>query len=206
MIITRRAAARTWAAVAPAAVLGMLLLASGCAPVVIGAGAAVGATAAQERGVKGALDDTAVRADINDRWFKDDHAAYSDVNLQVQEGRVLLTGAVQAPEVRLKAVRLAWQAAGVKEVINEIEVRDSGGLTDAAQDTWISTQLRTRLIGDSAVKSRNYSIETVNGTVYLIGIAQNREELDLVIAHARNVSYVKRVVDYVRIKSDQAAS
>ena len=206
MIFTRCAAARTWGALAPAAVLGTLLLASGCAPVVIGTGAAVGVTAAQERGVKGALDDTAVRADINDRWFKDDHAAYSGVNLQVQEGRVLLTGAVQDPEVRLKAVRLAWQATGVKEVINEIEVRDSGGLTDAAQDTWISTQLRTRLIGDSAVKSRNYSIETVNGTVYLIGIAQNREELDLVIAHARNVAYVKRVVDYVRIKSDQAAS
>ena len=89
MIITRRAAARAWGTVVPAAVLGMLLLSSGCAPVVIGAGAAVGVTAAQERGVKGALDDTAVRADINDRWFKDDHAAYSDVNLQVQEGRVL---------------------------------------------------------------------------------------------------------------------
>lgn len=206
MIFTRCAAARTWGALAPAAVLGTLLLASGCAPVVIGTGAAVGVTAAQERGVKGALDDTAVRADINDRWFKDDHAAYSGINLQVQEGRVLLTGSVQDPEVRLKAVRLAWQAAGVQEVINEIEVRDSGGLTDAAQDTWISTKLRTRLIGDNAVKSRNYSIETVNGTVYLIGIAQNREELDRVIAHARDVSYVKRVVDYVRIKSDQAAS
>lgn len=206
MIFTRCAAARTWGALAPAAVLGTLLLVSGCAPVVIGTGAAVGVTAAQERGVKGALDDTAVRADINDRWFKDDHAAYSGINLQVQEGRVLLTGSVQDPEVRLKAVRLAWQAAGVQEVINEIEVRDSGGLTDAAQDTWISTKLRTRLIGDNAVKSRNYSIETVNGTVYLIGIAQNREELDRVIAHARDVSYVKRVVDYVRIKSDQAAS
>ena len=186
--------------------LGAILGVSACAPVVVGAGAAVGATAAQERGVKGALNDQAIRADINDRWFKDDHAAYSGIGLQVQVGRVLLTGYVEQPETRVKAVRLAWQAAGVQEVINEVEVRDSGSLGDAAQDTWISTKLRARLIGDAEIASRNYSIETVNGTVYLIGIAQNQAELDRVVAHARNVSYVKRVIDYVRLKDAQAAS
>ena len=177
-----------------------ILLSGACAPLLVGTGAAVGVTATQERGVKGALDDQAIRLDINDRWFKDHHSAYSDINLQVQEGRVLLTGSVEDPELRVKAVRLAWQANGVREVINEIEVRDSESLSDAAQDTWISTRLRTRLIGDAEIQSRNYSIETVNGTVYLIGIAQNQGELDRVVAHARNVSYVKRVVDYVRVK------
>lgn len=188
------------------AIASALLATSACAPVVIGTGAAVGTTAAQERGVKGAMDDQAIRLDINDRWFKDDHSAYSGVNLQIQEGRVLLTGYVEEPETRVKAVRLAWQATGVQEVINEIEVRNAGSLSDAAQDTWISTKLRARLIGDGQVKARNYSIETVNGTVYLIGIAQSRAELDRVIAHARDVSYVKRVVDYVRIKDAKAAA
>ena len=186
--------------------LGALLATSGCAAVAVGTGAGVGATAAQERGVKGALDDQAIRLDINDRWFKDDHTAYGGINMQVQEGRVLLTGYVDDPERRVQAVRLAWQAAGVQEIINEVEVRDSGSLSDAAQDTLIATKLRARLIGDEEVKSRNYSIETVNGTVYLIGIAQSQAELDRVIAHARDVSYVKRVVDYVRIKDAQAAS
>ncbi len=189
-----------------AVVLGVLPLTGACVPVVVGTGAAVGATASQERGVKGALDDTAIRLDINDRWFKDHHSAYSDINLQVQEGRVLLTGTAPDPELRVKAVRLAWQANGVREVINEIEVRDSESLTDAAQDALISTKLKTRLIGDSEVLSRNYSIETVNGTVYLIGIAQSQEELDRVVAHARDVAYVKRVVDYVRIKSAEGTS
>ena len=188
------------------ALLGALLAVSGCTAVAVGTGAGVGATAAQERGVKGALDDQAVRLDINDRWFKDDHAAYGGINMQVQEGRVLLTGFVEDPERRVEAVRLAWQATGVQEVINEIEVRDAGSLTDAAQDTLIATKLRARLIGDKTVRSRNYSIETVNGTVYLIGIAQTREELKRVIAHARDVAYVKRVVDYVRIKDGEAAA
>ncbi len=46
----------------------------------------------------------------------------------------------------------------------------------------------------------NYSIETVNGVVYLIGVAQSQEELDRVINHARQISYVRRIVSHVRIK------
>jgi osmotically-inducible protein OsmY len=177
-----------------------------CAPLIVGTGAAVGGAATQERGVKGSLDDQGVSLDINERWFSDDHAAYSGVNLQVQEGRALLSGQVVDPETRVKAVRLAWQANGVLEVINEIEIRDRSSLSDSAQDTWITTKLLARLIGDEEVASRNYSIETVNGTVFLIGVAQNQEELQRVVAHARDVSYVKRVVDYVRIKTAEDAA
>jgi osmotically-inducible protein OsmY len=36
--------------------------------------------------------------------------------------------------------------------------------------------------------------------VYLIGIAQSKKEIDKVIAHARSLSYVKRVISHVRIK------
>lgn len=186
--------------------LGAILLAGACAPLAIGAAGATGGAALQERGVKGALDDKGIDLDINERWFSDNHSAYSGVNLQVQEGRALLSGQVVDPETRVKAVRLAWQANGVREVINEIEVRDASSLSDAAQDTWITTKLLTRLIGDKAVASRNYSIETVNGTVFLIGVAQNQDELQRVIAHARDVSYVKRVVDYVRVKTAGGAA
>ena len=173
-----------------------------CTPagVVVGAGAGAGVAAAQERGFKGAMDDTEIRLNINDLWFKESVSLYSKINLQVQEGRVLLTGNVPDPETRLNAVRLAWQAKGVREVINEIEVNDKSSLTDSAQDTWIATQLKAKLLVDSEIISINYSIETVNQVVYLMGVAQNQAELDRVIAHAKNIAYVRRVVNYVRIK------
>ncbi len=188
-----------------------LLLAAGlglalgaCAPVVVGAGAAVGVTAAQERGVKGALADTEIRLEINHLWFQESTSLYGKVNLQVQEGRVLLTGNVPDPEARLSAVRLAWQAEGVSEVINEIEVRDTSALLDAARDEWISAELKARILVDRAIVSINYSIETVNQVVYLIGIAQSQAELDRVIAYAKDIAYVRRVISYVRVKDDPA--
>jgi len=177
-----------------------------CAPIVVGAGSTAGASAAQERGFKGTMDDQAIRLDINDRWFKKDVALYSAINLQVQEGRVLLSGRVPDPQTRVNAVRLAWQAKGVREVINEIEVDDESSLGDSAQDSWIATKLRARLIADSDIRSLNYSIETVNGSVYLMGVAQNDAELQRVIAHARDISHVRRVVSYVRVKEAPAPS
>ena len=47
-------------------------------------------------------------------------------------------------------------------------------------------------------------LAAVGGVVYLMGIAQSQAELDRVTGHARNQSYVRRVVSHVRIK-DQSA-
>ncbi len=101
-------------------------------------------------------------------------------------------------------VRLAWQAKGVGEVNNEIEVRDTSSLLNAARDDWISAELEARILVDRAIVSINDAIGTVNRVVYLIGVARSRAELDRVIAHARDIAYVRRVIDYVRLKDDPA--
>ncbi len=187
-----------------AGLTGLSLAATACAPVaVVGAGASVGVAAAQERGLSTAASDTRIRLEINHLWFQESEELYRRVQLQVQEGRVLLSGAVPDPQTRVDGVRLAWQAPGAVEVINEIEIDDETTLTDRARDAWISARLKSRLLGDKEVASINYSIEVVNQSIFLIGIAQNNVELDRVIAHAKNLSYVRRVVSYVRLK-DQA--
>jgi osmotically-inducible protein OsmY len=155
--------------------------------------------ASEERGLGGAISDTAIETQINAALLQHDFETFRKVAVKSYEGRVLLTGLVQKPEMRLDAVRLAWQARGVKEVINEIEVTDKGGAAAYARDVWISTQLRTKLLLDKEIKSINYSVETVGGTVYLMGFARTEDELARVEAHARNLAYVRRVVSYVTV-------
>lgn len=186
------------AAASLAALLGLSL--QGCVSAVIGGAATAGTAAMEERGISGAADDTALRLRVNALLSNKDERLWRKVGLQVYMGRVLMTGTVEKPEMRAEAVRLAWQAEGVKEVINEIQLADSGGATGFARDTWISTQLKSALLFDKKVASINYSIETVGGTVYLIGLAQDRAELDRVMNHARGLNYVKKVVNYVKIK------
>ncbi|MDY0240580.1 MAG: BON domain-containing protein [Rhodospirillaceae bacterium] len=183
-------------------ILPILSLLSACAPVVLGAGATVGVAATEDRGVEGATDDLKIRAEINELWFRHDATMFHEVDLRVHEGRVMLTGAVQKPEYRVDAVRLAWQAAGVREVLDEIQVTNSSSFSDYSRDVIIATDLRGRLMFDGQVKNVNYSVEVVNGIVYLMGVAQNQAELDRVIAHARDIRNVKRVVSHVVLKSD----
>ncbi len=187
---------------------GAALSVSACTPVgvAVGAGATVGSVALEERGFKQGVKDRVTETAISKSLFDYNLDAFSAVNVEVVEGRVLLTGRVENPEFRVEAVRLAWQEEDVVEVINEIRIGTSDdGLADKGKDAWIATQLRTKMTLDSQVKAVNYSAEVVDGTVYLFGIAQNDSELKRVVAHARTIENVRRIIpDYVRMKDDPA--
>ena len=102
----------------------------------------------------------------------------------------------------MTAVRLAWTVKGVREVIDEIQVNDKSGLADFARDSWIGAQIRSRLLLEKNLRSVNYSVEAVNGVVYLMGIAQDQNELDKATYIASTTAYVKQVVSHVILKDD----
>jgi osmotically-inducible protein OsmY len=183
----------------------MIVPLSGCVGAAIGAGAAVGVAAAQEGGLRGASTDTAIRVQIADLWLKHDVHLFRRLDMTVKEGRVLITGNVPTADARVDAIRLAWQADGVKQVINEINVDNSSGISAYATDVWITGQLKSKLLFDKYIQSINYTVDTVNGTVYLMGVAQDQKELDRVINHARNLGRVKNVVSYVRLRGETPA-
>ncbi len=208
---TTRAASRGLPRPNPSAVASALallcavgLVISGCsaAGTAIGAAAAGGTVIAQERSVGDAIDDATIRVEINHYLYQADADVYLDTSIDVVEGRVLLTGDVENPEDRVIALEATWRAEGVIEVINELQVDDTSDLLDSAEDAWISAQLSTEMLFDKEVSSINYNVETVNGIVYLIGIAQDQAELDRVINRARTISGVRQVVNHVRLKDD----
>lgn len=175
---------------------------SGCAGVVVGAGATAGTAAVEDRGISGAISDTKIRAQINDLWFRSDIEMFRKVDLTILEGRVMLTGVVATEKARAEAVRLAWQASGVKDVYDDVEVVPNGEATiDKATDTWIEEKLNTKLLFDKKIENVNYAVDVVDGVVYVMGIAQSQDELDRVIAYARDIANVKRVVSHVVLKT-----
>ncbi len=182
--------------------LGAPLVLSGCASLAIGGAATTGVAVAQERSVGDAIDDVTIRVDINRRLFEKSEVLFVGVSIEVVEGRVLLTGNVPTPEERVEAVRLAWLAPGVSEVINEISISDRSSLIDYFKDMGITGQLRFELLRDGDISDINYSIETQNAVIYLMGIAQDQAELDRVVNHARNIAGVKKVVSYAVLKDD----
>lgn len=171
--------------------------------VVVGGLAAAGGAgyvAGQERGVDGVASDFAIKTDIAKAYAETDPRLQAGITATVYHGRVLLTGRVPSPEMKTAAVEIARRNPHVRVVHDEIEVASADGFWDGAKDAWISTQIRSEMLADAHIRSVNYTIETENGSVYLIGSARSQGELDRATRIARHVPGVKRVVSYVELR------
>ena len=183
---------------------GCALLTAGCAPTLIASGAAVGASATEERSLSNNASDKFIKAEITRSFVESDvHGMLLDVNIEVDEGRVMLTGIVPNQKISSEAARLAWLAKDVKEVINDIKTGEPLSIVTRSNDTLITSQIRSRLLATKNILSLNYTIEVVNGVAYLLGVAQNSAELDSVSYIAAHTHGVTKVVSHVRLKNSQ---
>jgi len=183
-------------------VLGGLLF-SGCAPAVVGVGTAAVAATSTEKGITTSVSDGLVFTKIQDNFLKTDATLSQFVDVNVNDGAVLLTGKVKTPEEKVLATKLTWEVRGVREVVNEIQVTDKSSIKDVAKDLAASAQLRGKLIADTNLSSLNFSIDVVNGTVYLSGVAADAEEMNRVVSHARELRFAQQVVNYITLRTDQ---
>ena len=183
-------------------VLGGLLF-SGCAPAVVGVGTAAVAASSTEKGITTSVSDGLLFTKIQDNFLKTDATLSQFVDVNVNDGSVLLTGKVKTPEEKVLATKLTWEVRGVREVVNEIQVTDKSSIKDVAKDLAASAQLRGKLIADTSVSSLNFSIDVVNGTVYLSGVAADAEEMNRVVSHARELRFAQQVVNYITLRTDQ---
>ncbi len=192
----------------PFILCGSLLLSlsflTACTPIglVVGAGASAGAMALEERGFKQGTKDRQMSIKINKLLADKNPDLFLNVSINVVENRVLLTGAVPDADSRLLSLKTSWEIEGVEEVINEIQVTKDGGFLDLSRDTLVKGKLTSSITFDENVHAVNYYVSVVNGTIYLFGIAQNSAEVERVISHAKQLSYVRRVISHMRMKDD----
>ena len=179
------------------------LLFSGCAPAVVGVGTAAVAASSTEKGITTSVSDGLVFTKIQDNFLKTDATLSQFVDVTVNDGAVLLTGKLKTPEEKVLATKLSWEVRGVREVVNEIQVTDKSTIKDVAKDLAASAQLRGKLIADTSISSLNFSIDVVNGTVYLSGVATDAEEMNRVVSHARELRFAQQVVNYITLRIDQ---
>lgn len=131
----------------------------------------------------------------------------NSIDITVNEGRVLLTGIARNPERARLASQLAWKISGVKEVIDEIQVSEEGSLRPrdvpvAFWDYVLTLRIETALLLAREVSTVNYKVTTVNGVVYLIGVASDDEELQKVLSKISKIRGVKKIVNYIILAND----
>ncbi len=130
-------------------------------------------------------------------WYK----AFGVVNVNIFEGRVLLTGNASEQKYIDDAVRIAWSVRGVHEVINEIQL-SSRKLLDSTKDVWIANEIRTKFLLEKNFLSSNYVVDVNHSVVYLIGIGQSKEELDKALLITSSIGGVSKIISHVILKDD----
>jgi len=191
----------------PMSTILLLLLAatglSGCATAVLGVGTAAVAASTTEKGLTTSVNDAAIVTKIKDRFIQSNFSLVTAADVSVNDGSVLMTGKVKTPEEKVQATRIAWEIKGVREVVNELQVSDTSSLKDLAKDLAASATLRGKLIADGDILSLNFNIDVVNGTIYLSGIAADAAEMNRVVAHAQEVRFTRKVVNYIMRSTDK---
>ena len=180
----------------------LLFLLSACAQAVVGSVSKSVLVSKEERSVGTFIDDTIIIAKLKNIYFSQNEKIFFNVDIEVSEGRVLLTGTVESSDIRIEATRLAWGVDQVQTVINEIQISNTDSILDFADDLVITTKIKAKLLLDKNINNLNFSIDTVNRVVYVIGIAQNNNELDKVIEIINGVFGVEEVINYVRLKEE----
>ncbi len=183
----------------PLALIALFALTS-CHTLAIGAATTTTAVAMEERTFGEAVDDGAIYIEINHYFVQADIVdLVPNVNIIIRQGRVMLTGQVDKPETATIAVREAWKAKGVKEVINEIITTPYAGVIDRANDEIIEKNLEARLTITKGVNILNYSVDVVNKTAFLLGYVATEQELNNVLSVARTTKGVRRVISHLRL-------
>ena len=154
----------------------IFLLVNSCTIVVSTAGSLVGNATTSTRGFSGTIEDTYLMSKIVSKITLMKLSNFSNITVSVINGNVLLAGNVQSREKRLELIQKVWEIEGVEEIYNEVEIGPQNSFTEKTEDFVFEAKIENRLLFESGIFSNNYSVDVVNGNVYVMGISSDIEE------------------------------
>jgi osmotically-inducible protein OsmY len=177
----------------PVLAAGGLLLAQGCAPLVVAGGATAAVAASERRTLGSFVDDESI--EIQARKAITDSDLGDDVHIDTtsMNGIVLLSGEATTAEQRDRVIELVRPIPGIRRVVNEIRVAEPATMASRTNDSWITGKVKAKMLGVQGLESRQVKVVTENAVVYLMGLV-TKNEGDLAAEAARAVGGVQRVV------------
>lgn len=175
-------------------ILSGLLLLQGCAAVVV-AGAASGlALAHDKRTTDTILDDQSIEYHIAGKISADKELKLrAHINVISYNSIVLITGETPDENMRSKVIDVAKNSAKVKRVYNALKIMPPTSLKSRNNDTWITTKVKTKLLGKKEIDGLRIKVITENASVFLMGLIP-KTQADIAAETASQVAGVKRVV------------
>ena len=172
----------------------IFLLVNSCTIVVSTAGSLVGNATTSTRGFSGTIEDTYLMSKIVSKITLMKLSNFSNITVSVINGKVLLAGNIENQEKRLELIKKVWWIDGVKEVLNELEIGPRTSFSEKAEDFVFEAKIEKRLLFEPGIFSNNYSVDVVNGNVYVMGISSDIEEKTKIENFLNNMNDIKKLI------------
>mgnify|MGYP001192402792 CR=1 FL=1 len=95
---------------------------SGCTSAVVGVGTAAVAASTTEKGFSTSVSDGVIFAKLKETFFQQNQTLFTNADIEVNDGEVILTGRVKTQEDKFLATKLSWEIKGVRAVVNHLKV------------------------------------------------------------------------------------
>lgn len=171
---------------------------SGCVETVVVGTVAVGAVMLSDGSVFDLSQDSRIETSVRKSFKQDnDKDGYKHININVYNGKVMLTGYVNDSIYKARAVQKARGTKPGIEVIDEIMIFAPSYNAGSINDSFISSQISLKMKATNGIVSGNYEYNVVDGMVFIIGKAENRQELQKVTDLISRIKGVKKVISYI---------
>ncbi|QPB42742.1 division/outer membrane stress-associated lipid-binding lipoprotein [Rodentibacter haemolyticus] len=175
-------------------ILGTTVMLQGCVAAVLGGAAAGTKVATDPRTMGTQLDDETLEIKVENAVDKDEQIdSEGRVNAVSYSGRVLLIGQVPNESAKQTATELAKGVEGVTDVYNELRTGAKITIGQITKDSWITTQVKSKMLIDDRVKTTDVKVITENGEVFLLGNV-TQSQADAAADIASRISGVQKVV------------
>jgi len=177
------------------------LLGAACIPLIIG-GAAVGGAAvlaADRRSTGIQLEDEAIERRLNRAIYGNYKDGEISVYVTSYNRKVLLAGQVISERIYQEVEKIAREGESVREVVNELQVRELSPATVRNNDIAITSKVRAAFVEAKKVPFGVIKVTTERGIVYLLGRVTQEEgdNAAQVAARVSGVNKVVKVFDYL---------
>ena len=140
----------------------------------------------------GQVDDSELASKVKAKLAADPEVNPFEIDVDVNDGVVRLSGVVETAQDRDEAGRLAADTSGVVRVDNELTVGDKTA-GETIDDAVIVARVKTKLAADLEVAATNIDVDSEMGTVTLSGMVKTAEakaEAEKLAAGTKGVKHV----------------
>lgn len=170
------------------------ILLQGCVAAAAG-GAATGAAMVTDRRTAGTImDDKTVEfkalhnISLNKSLWQQSHITFVSYN-----NVLLMVGQTPTEEFKREAFEAVSSIPKIRRVHNELTVGEITSLATRSHDSWITTQIKAKLVGHKEISATRIKVITEDGVVYLMGLV-TREEEEIATEIARAINGVDKVI------------